>query len=88
MQIADHTICFDSMNMIECVQLETSHWNTVREGVWIADLDLHDSKVVAHTLAGTPSKGDPALVQPRLSFLCHPPGQPNTHESTHYSGRI
>ena len=57
--------------------------NTVGEEAWSADLDLHDSKVVAHALARTPSKGDPALVQPQPSFLCHPPVHHNAHESTH-----
>ncbi len=39
------------------VQLGMSHCiKTVGEGVWTADLDLHDSKVVAHTLAGTALK--------------------------------
>ncbi len=69
--------------MIFFVHLKMSHcMKTVKEGARRADLDLHDSKVVAHTLARTPSKGDPALVQPRLSFLSHPPVQYNVHQST------
>ncbi len=37
---------------------------TVGEGVWSTDLDLHDSKVVAHALARTPPKGIQLLSNP------------------------
>ena len=84
MQIADHTNCFNPKDMIESIQLEMSHCaTTVREEARSADLDLHDSKVVAHALARTTSERDPALVQPRLSLLCHPPVQHDAHESAH-----